>query len=106
MRSIILFGHPCAASMAYMHVDQALRDRNERNIVLAQTDWKIDQAAAHALRDNGGELWYCGPQLLPPGGEDDLVHADRHLLGDSIEKLAPLLTKALTEFLTKTRVTV
>lgn len=102
MRIIVLFGHVETAKDAYTQVDAVLRERDERNVVLAQTDWHIDRPMAQALRLQGAELWYCGPRLAPPGG-GDAADADRYLLGDSYAAIAPKALAAVTDFLARPR---
>lgn len=104
MRTIILYGHQCTAQAAFMHIDSMLHERQLRDIVLVQTV-DMDQPTAHALRDAGGELWYCGPTLTPPGACGwSPTNADRYLLADCFEKLGPKVTVAFGEFMNKTRV--
>jgi hypothetical protein len=105
MKTIVLFGHHDAVQAAYLQLDLLLRQRQRqvRDIVLAQTP-RVDQAQEHAIRDAGGELWYCGPNLKPPGGGWSPVHADRYLLSECWGALAGKVLTALNEFMAKTRV--
>jgi hypothetical protein len=103
MRTIILYGHQCTAQVVYTQVDAMLRERQVRDIVLVQTV-DIDTPTAHALRDAGGELWYCGRALMGPTEDSTWHHADRYLLAPTWEALAGKTAQALNEFLGKRRV--
>lgn len=105
MKTIILYGHDETVQTAYTHLDALLRERQVRDIVLVQTR-QVDQATAHGLRDAGGELWYCGPTLTPPGGGWSPVSADRYLLAACWGSLFGKVVTALNEFMGKTRVAV
>ena len=100
MRTIILCGEHSQGMLAYEYLDAALRARGERDLALCFT-YTLDPEAAHALRDGGGELWYCGPMGEPPAVAR---HADRHLLGDTQIDVQMRADTFLREFLNKTRV--
>lgn len=97
MKTIVLFGHEHQVQTVFTHVDELLRQRGIEDVVLVQTS-QIDQATERALRIAGGELWYCGPTLSPPGGGWSPVHADRYLLSACWGALAGKAMAALNEF--------
>lgn len=103
MKTIILFGHQDTVQTVYTHVDALLRQRQAADVAVIQTT-VVDQTTEHALRDAGGELWYCGPTLTPPGGGWSPVHADRYLLSACWGSLAGKALTAMNEFMGKTRV--
>ncbi|HEY0915685.1 MAG TPA: hypothetical protein VGE22_12510 [Solimonas sp.] len=99
MRTIVLYGAMPVALDVYRHVDVLLRQRNERGIVLMVTSSRIEPVAAHAVREDGGELWYCGEVA-----GDGAAIADRQLLVLPFEDVAGKSANALEAFLSKTRV--
>jgi hypothetical protein len=100
VRTIILYGHQCTAQAVYEVLDTELRLRNTRDVVLTQTE-HVDQATGCLLRRAGGELWYCGPRLQPPGGGWSPLAADRYLVAKELAAIARQATHALTEFLAR-----
>lgn len=103
MKTIVLFGHHDTVQAAYTQLDLLLRQRKVRDIVLAQTP-TINQEQEHAIRDAGGELWYCAPTMRPAGGGWTTVQADRYLLSDCWGALGGKVLTALNEFMGKPRV--
>ena len=103
MRSIILFGHESAAQEAFMHVDAMLRERAIVDVTLVLTI-HVDQPTAKGLRAVGGELWYCGPTLTPPGGGWSPMCADKYLIGRTLEARTAQAIAAFHEFLRKQQV--
>jgi hypothetical protein len=103
VRSIVLFGHCDTVQAVYLYLDALVRERNVTDVALVQTT-HVDQVTEHALRDAGGELWYCGPTLSPPGGGWSPTHADRYLLSACWGGLPGKVLTAFNEFTGKTRV--
>lgn len=96
MRTITLFGHTDTVQAVYMYLDHLLRERKLQVQVVQTT--MLDQATARGLHQAGGELWYCGPNLTPPGGGWSPVTADAYLLSGGRGALACKVVAALTDF--------
>lgn len=104
LNTIILYGHVDTVQAVYLYVDLLLRERQLRNVALIQTT-TIDQTLADRLRKSGGELWYCGPSLTPPGGGWCPVRADKYLLSGAWGTLPGKVFCALVDFMGRARVT-
>lgn len=102
MKSIILYGHESTAQAAFELLDAMLRSHQVNDVALTLTV-HVDQAIGVGLRRAGGELWYCGPRLQPPGGGWSPLSADRYLVAACPATLAHQVTGAFTEFIARHR---
>lgn len=95
MKTIALTGEPCAQDAAALYLQAAI---NGRALPLQILAGLTERAEAYRIRDEGGEIWLCGPGAP----RRDLVGAiDRVLPADSVLTIGAQVNQCLDEFLAK-----
>lgn len=95
MKTIALTGEPRNQDAAALYLQAAI---NGRGLSLRLLVGVIDRVDAYRLREEGGELWLCGPGAP----RRELVgYIDRVLPADNVLTIGAQVNQCLDEFLSK-----
>jgi hypothetical protein len=95
VKTIALTGEPRAQDAAVLYLQAAI---NGRALPLQILAGLTERTEAYRVRDEGGEIWQCGPEAP----RRDLVgYIDRVLPADSVLTIGEQVNQCLDEFLAK-----